>query len=1091
MKNAMRTISQVSNPPWLSKEIAPSSPPPKPVKKAPAATVPPAPQKPETQPEMATQPVPDEASQTMPLFHAKGGFESDAQSPSAAQSAPIQSNLQIEQQPAPLLHTPANEVAHLHVNVESTNKPVNINALPLPQENALPLLAAQGAPIDSINVQPAADEPSWRVLSALAAREAAKDSSSNAQKSPESRSSPQPNYHSSRPQAAKPSFGFEANRSWQSGQSGQGGQGGQGARGGYLGKNPRDMRSQPGRSGGFTGFGLSPAGAQFEALFSAKSDVSLPAAPNPRAQPLTAIASALVASGTVVIDPLKAPEVIVKRRRLTLKGMEAKDSSSNSSNPSNSSISGGAADAAPAWQPQPKAEVEEPFHIHPSFARQESAPHRTFLVPAQAESTHSALAAFSAPQAPAPTELFDFDALALTERKDQLPAGVFVIEQEIVDANLLRARLETLAPEQAAAWLLATPERNLRPLSHPMVRLMIQQLIARIDDEALHALHPASHWVSDPFREIAFHSDRQYRRQVKNEAPSTLPGSIGVWLGASKLGSAESGKRSANAQRINAVSLAGIVMASNRIEALEWMLADRLDPLRVAARLGCAQGMESKGHQIGEVSGYALALLAHASQFFSWCTQWESLLRERALGRTHELSRALSLAIKTWTGAHGELAQDCAEMAAVMLQLGATFTEWGLLAFSPLGRREAGPAVAWARFSAQTFGIDHRGSAAHRIIESAKIHGFDLTPVNGDAQPMMPFAQANLQEAVAVFLRAGFDPNLTDALGQTALSRANSVRADRVVRLLITHAQGEPVPDVHAPEMTDLLEAPAALAPPHSQAPLAVQAPSEPWVLFDEPAEVESAVLDQAQTARGSQTPQPLGVQTEIELHAELDADTADADFLAFFAGPPDDQKPAEETGPTLAELLAEQALLENTIVSMESTAHQLQELDRLINPPAHARAQRAEVLRTPLADLLAQKEQLAEQLASMELTAHELQDLDRLIGLSSHGRVQHAEVLRVPLADLLAQREQLAEQLAAMELTAHELQDLDRLIGLAVPGGPANQRGLARPLAQLLDEQSRLEQFIASMEATAQEMRALDPLLLEPNPRDELAQTA
>lgn len=496
----------------------------------------------------------------------------------------------------------------------------------------------------------------------------------------------------------------------------------------------------------------------------------------------------------------------------------------------------------------------------------ESAPaKRTFLV-----SSVSDLLGLPAEKREAPGEKIDLDSLALTRKLNQVPIGVTVVAQDTVDLKSLSRRMDTLTPEQALAWLLATDVQNLKPLTHQLVKSLVQQYMAKIGDESLHQLHPAGYWVIDPFTEISLYSDHKYRRKAK-EWPSNLPGNVGVWLSSAKLSSNESTKRSANAQRINEISLAGIVMACDRFEAMEVMLAERLDPLRVAARIGCAVGVENKGHTIGEISGYALSMVAHSNQFFSWCNQWQPLLRKLAMGRANEISSALSLAIKTWTAGHGELDQDCAEMAATMLQLGASVSEWGLMAFAPYGRREAGPAVAWARFCAQTFSIDRQGVAVQRIIDSANIHGFKLQPVDGDSQPMTPFAQANLAEAVSVFLRAGFDPNLTDALGQTVSERARSARADKVLVVLRAHARGESLPEVKLP-------------------------------LF---------ILDER--------------EFDESIDALENSGAYHMDYQRYLARAP------EEFNPPLIELLKEKQSLEELIASMISNAMEIRELDPFI----------------------------------------------------------------------------------------------------------------------------------------------------------------
>lgn len=375
-----------------------------------------------------------------------------------------------------------------------------------------------------------------------------------------------------------------------------------------------------------------------------------------------------------------------------------------------------------------------------------------------------------------------------------IPLGLREIPQEKLELHSLNSRLGLMSVKQRLAWLLLTPENDIRPMSHEQSSAMISTLLGQMSEDEFNEMMPSTYWIHDPVKQIPFYSDGRYRIKPLGEDvkdASVLPGGVGTWLSAHKLLASESVKRSVNAQRIKSISLAGLVIASNRFESFQWMLAERLNPLKAVAYLGCSEGAQTKGHDIGEINGYALALLSHSTQFFSWVQQWQSILEEQAQSRRHELTGALSLGIKTWSAAHGELSQSCAEMTATMLKLGAGISEWALLAFAPHGNNQVRTSAAWARFIAQTFSMDRNGQASKRIIDSARAMGYDIKSKPGEPQEMTAFAQADLDEAVAMFLASGFDPMVPDALGQTALDRARSARAQRVVALIEGYLRGD------------------------------------------------------------------------------------------------------------------------------------------------------------------------------------------------------------------------------------------------------------------------------------------------------------
>jgi hypothetical protein len=342
---------------------------------------------------------------------------------------------------------------------------------------------------------------------------------------------------------------------------------------------------------------------------------------------------------------------------------------------------------------------------------------------------------------------------------------------------------------------LLSDEQSIKPLSTQEAQQWIARLLKDIDDEQLHALRPVFHWISEPSAQILRYSDGQLRRAPSGPA-ANLPGGLGVWVSANQFLPAETPKRSANAQRINRISLAGLVMACNRQETLEWMVAGRLSPIRAAALLGCAPGFQNIGHEIGTINGHALALLAQSNHFFNWALQWQTALHQEQANKVQELTAALSLAIKVWSGSHGDISQSCAEMAVVMLQMGAQISESGLQAFAHQSKKfshTVSTAVAWSRLCAQTFSIDRKGLAVQRVIDSARIMGYKLMPKAGEPQAMMPYAQANSFEAVGIFMRHGFPVDLSDAIGETVLSRARKSQAHRVVRMIESYLQGQAI----------------------------------------------------------------------------------------------------------------------------------------------------------------------------------------------------------------------------------------------------------------------------------------------------------
>lgn len=364
------------------------------------------------------------------------------------------------------------------------------------------------------------------------------------------------------------------------------------------------------------------------------------------------------------------------------------------------------------------------------------------------------------------------------------------------DIESARQRLASMEPLQALAWLILTSRADLKPLGVEEVYRHIAQLLEKIDKKALLDVKPAEYWIVEPLSEIAFTPSGECERVRPINAEGQfvhahkLPGDLGAWVTSQRLSSSEAARRPTAAQRINAISLAGLLIANDRFDVLERFEPMDLDPFKHAATLGFDRQDLSKvhnGYDIGEINGYAVGLIAHANHFFKWIDPWQEVLREHIGLRNNEMTAALGLALKTWSMGHGELNQPCAEMTCTMLQLGAMINEAGLTALCAQAVKSSGkaaPAAGFARLCAQTFLMDSKGLAAQRVMQSARIGGFSVAPLPGHAHPLVPYAQANMVEAVATLVQEGLDPSIPDAMGKTVLQRAQSTRADRVIAFL-------------------------------------------------------------------------------------------------------------------------------------------------------------------------------------------------------------------------------------------------------------------------------------------------------------------
>lgn len=364
------------------------------------------------------------------------------------------------------------------------------------------------------------------------------------------------------------------------------------------------------------------------------------------------------------------------------------------------------------------------------------------------------------------------------------------------DIASARKRLAFMEPLQALAWLLLTSRADLKPMGAQEIDQHITKLLSQIDRRQFLEIKPANYWIVDPLSEIGFTPSGECERVRPVNAEGQyihahkLPGDLGAWVTSQRLSSSEAARRSASAQRINAISLAGLLIASDRFDVLDRFEPMDINPLMPAANLGFDHSDASKsrgGFETGEINGYAVGLVAHANHFFKWVDPWQELLREQIGLRSNEMTAALSLGLKTWSISHGELNQQCAEMTCTMLQLGAMISESGLTALCAQAVKSSGKANAaagFARLCAQIFLMDRKGLAAQRVMQSAKAGGFSVEPRSGHAHPMVPYAQANMVEAVAALVREGLDPMVPDAMGKTVLQRAQSTRAERVVAFL-------------------------------------------------------------------------------------------------------------------------------------------------------------------------------------------------------------------------------------------------------------------------------------------------------------------
>lgn len=422
-------------------------------------------------------------------------------------------------------------------------------------------------------------------------------------------------------------------------------------------------------------------------------------------------------------------------------------------------------------QPEGNVATDQPEDPIPTT----NPPKRTFLLPADPALRSGIFATMTT------------QSLTSSTKQDET-THLRLVAEDTININSLHERLQFMSPVQRLGWLILATEQEIKPLTREQGNDLIQQLMQDIDDESFYKLHDTTFWVAEPFTQIRRYSDGRLHRTA--EIIGNLPGHVGIWISANKLLSAEPAKRSANSQRINSISLAGLIIASNRFETMQWMTPSRLDPLRASAHLGCSVEFESKGHDIGTVNGYALGLIAHSSQFFSWVTQWKTVLREKSIYHEKELSSALALAIRVWSAAHHDINQHCAQRAAVMLELGALITEWGLQSFAPNGRQANKTALAWARFCSQCFGMDNNGLAAERVMHSARIMGFNLKPNASEPSAMAIYAQADNEHAVVKFLQYGFSVDVPDASGKSVLMRAREAKALKTQAIIEAHLQG-------------------------------------------------------------------------------------------------------------------------------------------------------------------------------------------------------------------------------------------------------------------------------------------------------------
>ena len=191
-----------------------------------------------------------------------------------------------------------------------------------------------------------------------------------------------------------------------------------------------------------------------------------------------------------------------------------------------------------------------------------------------------------------------------------------------MDLVSMRQRLEAMEDLQALAWLMLTARSDLKPLQIDEVDRRILDLLRRIKPTQFTELKAAEYWIVDSLSEIApsIMGGWERVRPVTAEGHSVnankLPGSIGTWVTPHRLASTESARRASHAQRINAISLAGLLIASDRLELLNLVEPLDINPLMPAASIGYDRNdlaSSRNGSDIGVVNGYAVALIAHST----------------------------------------------------------------------------------------------------------------------------------------------------------------------------------------------------------------------------------------------------------------------------------------------------------------------------------------------------------------------------------------------------------------------------------------------------------------------------------------------